>query len=146
MLKGISPLLSPELLKTIAEMGHGDEIVLADANFPAASHAQRLVRADGHGVAPLLEGILALFPLDTFVESPAYVMQPVDESAGEPPVWFDYRQVIEAAEGRAIPLQPIERFAFYDRAREAYAIVATGETALYGNLIVKKGVISGNSN
>lgn len=141
MLKGLSPLLSPELLKMLAEMGHGDEIVLADANFPAASHARRLVRADGHSVAALLKEILALFPLDTFVESPAFVMQPVDESAGEPPVWVDYRQVIETAEGRAIPLQPIERFAFYDRAREAYAIVATGETALYGNLIMKKGVI-----
>ena len=142
MLKGISPLLCPQLLKTLAEMGHGDELVLADANFTAASHAQRLVRADGHSVAELLAGILALFPLDTFVESPAFVMQPVDETSGEPPVWFDYCQVMEAAEGRAIPLQPLERFAFYDRAREAYAIVATGETALYGNLILKKGVIA----
>lgn len=141
MLKNVSPLLSPELLKTLAEMGHGDEIVLADSNFPAASHAARLVRADGHTIRQLLAAILQLFPLDTFVASPAFVMQPVDSGTPEPPVWSDYRQVMNAAENREISVEAIERFAFYDRSRVAYAVVATGETALYGNLILKKGVI-----
>ncbi|MBD3673958.1 MAG: L-fucose mutarotase [Planctomycetaceae bacterium] len=145
MLKNVSPLLSPELLKTLAEMGHGDEIVLADANFPAASHASRLVRADGHSIPVLLAAILELFPLDTFVESPALVMQPVDETAEEPPVWRTYRQAMDEAEGRQVGVEAIERFAFYQRARAAYAIVATGETALYGNLILKKGVIEPSS-
>ncbi|MDC0273778.1 MAG: L-fucose mutarotase [Planctomycetaceae bacterium] len=142
MLKNISPLLSPELLQTLAAMGHGDEIVLADSNFPAASHASRLVRADGHKIPELLAAILQLFPLDTFVDNPAAVMQPVDDSASEPAVWSDYRRVMDAAEQREISLSLVERYQFYDRARTAYAIVATGETALYGNLILKKGVIT----
>jgi len=145
MLKNISPLLSPELLKILAEMGHGDEIVLADANFPSASHAQRLIRADGHSIPSLLSAILALFPLDTFVESPAFVMQPVDGSGVEPPVWSEYRHTIARGADREIELSQVERFAFYTRARSAYAIVATGELALYGNLILKKGVISPDS-
>lgn len=141
MLKNISSLLSPDLLKILAEMGHGDEIVLADSNFPAASHAAFLVRADGHSVPDLLTAILKLFPLDTFVESPAAVMEPVDEVASEPAVWSDYRDIMNAAEGREILLSRVERYQFYDRAKTAYAIVATGETAIYGNLILKKGVI-----
>jgi len=141
MLKNISSLLSPDLLKILAEMGHGDEIVLADSNFPAASHAACLVRADGHSVPDLLTAILKLFPLDTFVESPAAVMEPVDEVASEPAVWSDYRDIMNAAEGREILLSRVERYQFYDRAKTAYAIVATGETAIYGNLILKKGVI-----
>jgi L-fucose mutarotase len=141
MLKNISSLLSPDLLKILAEMGHGDEIVLADSNFPAASHAACLVRADGHSVPDLLTAILKLFPLDTFVESPAAVMEPVDEVASEPAVWSDYRNIMNAAEGREILLSRVERYQFYDRAKTAYAIVATGETAIYGNLILKKGVI-----
>jgi L-fucose mutarotase len=142
MLKNISPLLSPELLQVLAAMGHGDEIVLADSNFPAASHAARLVRADGHKIPELLAAILQLFPLDTFVDSPAAVMQPVDDAASEPAVWSEYRRVMDAAEHREISLSLVERYQFYDRASTAYAIVATGETALYGNLILKKGVIS----
>ena len=141
MLKNISSLLSPDLLKILAEMGHGDEIVLADSNFPAASHAACLVRADGHSVPDLLTAILKLFPLDTFVESPAAVMEPVDEVASEPAVWSDYRDIMNAAEGRELLLSRVERYQFYDRAKTAYAIVATGETAIYGNLILKKGVI-----
>lgn len=141
MLKNISPLISPELLKILAEMGHGDEIVLADSNFPSASHTNRLVRADGHHITPLLAAILDLFPLDTFVECPAFVMQTVDPEAPTPPVWPEYRQVMNEAERREIKIEAIERFSFYERARSAYAIVATGETALYGNLILKKGVI-----
>lgn len=145
MLKNVSPLISPELLKILAEMGHGDEIVLADANFPAASHSSRLVRADGHSIPVLLAAILELFPLDTFVASPAFVMQPVDEMGEEPSVWRTYRQTMDEAEGRQVGVEAIERFAFYQRAKAAYAIVATGESALYGNLILKKGVIEDSS-
>jgi L-fucose mutarotase len=141
MLKGIPDVLSPELMLVLMQMGHGDELVLADGNFPAASHARRLVRADGHGVPKLLEAILKFLPLDTFVEAPAAVMQPVD-SAIEPPIWQDFRDLLNAAEGRPVRMELVERFAFYERAKSAYAIIATGETAIYANLILKKGVVS----
>ena len=141
MLKGVPRLLSPELMHVLMKMGHGDELVLADGNFPADSNAQRLVRADGHGVVEILEAVLKFLPLDTFVEFPATVMQPVDPKTPEPPIWTDFRRAIAMGEGRSIPLQPIERFAFYERTRQAYAIVATSDTALYANLILKKGVV-----
>ncbi len=139
MLKNISPILSPELLKTLMEMGHGDELVIGDGNFPAASHAQRLIRADGHGVPELLDAILKLFPLDTYVDCPAAVMDNGD-SANPPAIWATYKQVIESNEGDKAIAQ-VERFAFYERAKEAYAVVATGETAIYANIILKKGVV-----
>ncbi|HSG70864.1 MAG TPA: RbsD/FucU domain-containing protein [Planctomycetaceae bacterium] len=142
MLKNVPSILSPELLYAIAAMGHGDEIVLADGNFPAESHAQRCIRADGHSVPAVLEAILKFLPLDTFVESPAFVMQPVEDEPVEPPVWSDFQTILDAAEGRPVSIERIERFAFYDRARNAFAVVATGETALYGNLILKKGVVA----
>ena len=142
MLKGVPEILSPALMAWLMEMGHGDELVLADGHFPAASHAQRLVRADGHGVPALLEAILKFLPLDNFVESPAAVMKPVDDPAGEPPIWQDFRDLMESAEGRPIRLELVERFAFYERARNAFAIVATGETAIYANLILKKGIVA----
>lgn len=141
MLKGISPLLSPELLSVLARMGHGDDIVIADGNFPAESVGQRVVRADGHGVVALLHALLPLFPIDTFVDGPAIVMQPVDPHTPEPPIWTNFRAALQRAEGRAIPLVPIERQAFYDRAKQAFAVVATGETAVYANLMLKKGVV-----
>lgn len=139
MLKNISPILSPELLKTLMEMGHGDEIVLGDGNFPSASHAQRLIRADGHGVPELLDAILKLFPLDTYVDFPAAVM---DNGDGEnlPTIWATYKQIIKNNEGDKA-IEQVERFAFYERAKEAYAVVATGETAIYANIILKKGVV-----
>lgn len=140
MLKGIPTIVSPELLYVMAKMGHGDELVLADGNFPADSHAQRIVRADGHGVPALLEAILRYFPLDTFA-SPAGVMQPVDAQATEPVIWKEFRRLLTAAENRPIELERIERFEFYERARRAYAVIATGETAVYANLILKKGVV-----
>lgn len=139
MLKNISPILSPELLKILMEMGHGDELVIGDGNFPAASHAQRLIRADGHGVPELLDAILKLFPLDTYVDCPAAVMDNGD-SANPPAIWATYKQVIESNEGDKAIAQ-VERFAFYERAKEAYAVVATGETAIYANIILKKGVV-----
>jgi L-fucose mutarotase len=141
MLKGISKLISPELLKILMEMGHADEIVIADGNFPAASHAQRLVRADGHGIPELLDAILQLFPLDPYVDKPVSLMQVVPGDTVETPIWVTYGEIIEARTGFSAPFEEVERFAFYERAKKAYAIVATGEGALYANLILKKGVI-----
>jgi len=141
VLKRIPPILSPDLLAILARMGHGDDIVIADGNFPAEGVAQRLVRADGHGVVPLLQAVLQLFPIDTFVKDPVIVMQPVDPHSPEPPIWSQFRAALEHAEGRPIPLKPIERHEFYARARQAFAVVATGETAVYANLMLKKGVV-----
>ncbi|MFC4301917.1 L-fucose mutarotase [Cohnella boryungensis] len=142
MLKGISSLISPELLKILMEMGHSDEIVLADGNFPGASHAQRLIRADGHGIPELLDAILKLFPLDQYVDKPVALMQVMPGDTVETPIWSAYGEIIEARTGLQAPFEEVERFAFYERAKKAYAIVATGEGALYANVILKKGVIS----
>ncbi|MBR4727443.1 MAG: fucose isomerase [Clostridia bacterium] len=139
MLKGISPILSPELLKILMEMGHGDEIVIGDGNFPAASIAQRLVRLDGHGVNEILDAILQLMPLDTYVEAPVALMDNGDPAA-PPPIWADYQATVFAA-GDDRPFELMERFAFYERAKKAYAVIATGETAIYANVILKKGVV-----
>lgn len=141
MLKGVPVSLSPELMYLLMKMGHGDEIVLGDGNFPADSNAQRIVRADGLDVPAILNGILKFFPIDTFVADVACVMKPVDPGAPEPPIWSIFRNSLQQAEGRSIPLTLVERNAFYDRARKAYAIVATSESALYANLILKKGVV-----
>jgi L-fucose mutarotase len=141
MLKGIPPVISPELMSVLMKMGHGDEIVLADGHFPSDSHALRIVRADGHGVLELLEAVLKFFPLDSFVEKPAAVMQPVHTEHQEPPIWKNFRRLLESGEGRNVELEEVKRFAFYERARSAYAIVATSETAVYANLILKKGIV-----
>ncbi|WP_145319121.1 RbsD/FucU family protein [Paenibacillus xylanexedens] len=141
MLKNIPTIIPPELLKIMSEMGHGDELVLADGNFPAASHAKRLVRCDALGVVELLEAILQLFPLDTYAERPAAVMQVVKGDPVIPIVWEEYRRLIEEYEGITDALDHEERFEFYERASRAYVIVATGERAQYANLILKKGVI-----
>lgn len=143
MLKGVPSILSPELLKVIMEMGHGDEIVIADGNFPAVTCAQRLLRADGHGVVPVLEAILKLFPLDIFVEKPAGLMQVVPGDPTKPTIWEDYRKVIKASGEKFTDFEFVERFAFYERAKKAFAVVATSEGALYANIILKKGVIKG---
>lgn len=142
MLKGIPPIISPDLMHTLMKMGHGDDLVLADGNFPADSHAQRIIRLDGHGVPEVLDAILQFFPLDTFVDQPAGLMNPVDEQAAEPPIWETYRQLIRQHDSRNFALEKIERFEFYERAKQAYAIIATSETALYANLILKKGVVT----
>lgn len=142
MLIGIPKLISPELLKVLSEMGHSDEIVLADGNFPAASHAQRLIRADGHQVPELLDAILQLFPLDQYVSKPAALMGVVPGDTVQTPIWDNYRAIIEERTGLAEPFEQVERFAFYERAKKAYAIIATSESALYANLILKKGVIA----
>lgn len=139
MLKGIPSIISPELLKVLMEMGHGDEIVLADGNFPGASHANILIRCDGHGVPEILEAILKLFPLDTY-QKPAYVMEVVKGDNVETPIWNKYRELIKPYSNEG--LEEIERFEFYERAKKAYAVVMTSEKALYANLLLKKGVVS----
>ncbi len=139
MLKGISPIISPELLKILCEMGHGDEIVIGDGNFPAAANAKRLVRLDGHGVPEILDAVLKLIPLDSYVESPALLMA-TGEGEATPEIWATYEDIINKNNGET-KISAIERFAFYERARSAYAVIATGETAIYANIILKKGVI-----
>ena len=140
MLKGISPIVSPELIKILMEMGHGDEIVIGDGNFPAASVAKRLVRLDGHGVNEVLDAVLPLFPLDTYVEAPVSLMQVMPGDDVVPVIWDEYRKTVDKYEpGRQFGY--IERFAFYECAKNAYAVVATGEGALYANVILKKGVV-----
>lgn len=141
MLKGIPKEISPDLMYALMNMGHGDEIVIADGNFPAASNANLLVRADGHDVCTILKGVMKFFPLDTFVDDNALVMAVVDLKAPEPPIWNDFRRILDQAEGKEVKLTPIERFAFYERSRKAYCVVATSEKALYANLILKKGVV-----
>jgi L-fucose mutarotase len=142
MLKGIPNILPPELLKILMEMGHGDEIVIADGNFPAASHAQRLIRCDGLGALQLLDAILQLFPLDTFVKQPVTLMSVVPGDDYSPDIWPTYKKIIQKHEPRFAGFELMERFAFYERAKKAYAIVATGEMARYANLILKKGLLS----
>lgn len=140
MLKGVPANVSPELLKVLSEMGHGDEIVIADGNFPAASLARRLVRADGLGVPELLESVLGLLPLDTYVESPLALMATV-EGDEEPGIWKTYEDIIGRTQADHPTVSYMERQEFYDRAGRAYAVVATGEQAVYANIIVKKGVV-----
>ena len=140
MLKNVPSVLSPELLKIMMEMGHGDEIVIGDGNFPAASNAQRLVRLDGHGVCEILDAMLRFFPLDTYVEAPVGLMAVTPGDPIVPVIWDDYKKIIMEREGDH-KIEMIERFEFYERAKKAYAIVATGETALYANIILKKGVV-----
>lgn len=142
MLKGISPVLSPDLLKILMEMGHGDEIVIGDGNFPGASHARNLVRLDGHGVPAVLEAILPLFPLDAYVPAPAAVMQVTPGDDAKTPIWDVYQQLCDKYEGRPVQIEQVERFAFYERAKKAHCIVMTGETAIYANIILKKGVVA----
>jgi L-fucose mutarotase len=141
MLKNIPPILSPELLRILMEMGHGDEIVLADGNFPAASVARRLVRCDGHGVPGVLEAILRFFPLDQYVDQPVALMAVVPGDSTKPTIWKKYRTIIAESGERFSDFEFVERFAFYERAEKAYAVVATSESALYANVILKKGVI-----
>ncbi len=142
MLKGISPVISPDLLKLLMEMGHGDELVIGDGNFPGASLAKNLIRLDGHGVPEILEAILKLFPLDPYVEAPVALMQVVPGDKVETPIWETYHRLCDASEGRSVSFEHVERFAFYERAKKAYCVVMTGETALYANIILKKGVVT----
>ena len=142
MLKGIPSILTPELLKILMEMGHGDTIVIGDGNFPAASIAKnsQLVRLYGHGVPEVLDAILQLFPLDPYVEAPVSLMEVVPGDPVETPIWDEYAKIVEKHEP-GTKIGHIERFQFYEVAKKAYAIVATGEGALYANIILQKGVV-----
>lgn len=144
MLKGIPKIISPELLKVLCEMGHSDTIVIADGNFPAESMGKnaKVIRCDGHGGAELLDAILQLFPLDTYVKKPVSLMEVVQGDNVETPIWDEYKNIIAKYDDRgADTVANIERFAFYEEAKKAYAIIATGESALYANVILQKGVI-----
>ncbi len=141
MLIGIAPCVSPELLSVLHRMGHGDEIVLADAFFPGDAFNQRVVRADGIRIPELLDGILALMNLDSYVAAPLVMMRPVEGDELDLSVEAAYRVPVDRRWPGTPPVERMERFAFYERARKAFAVVMTGETAKYGNIILKKGVI-----
>ncbi len=139
MLKGIPKILSPELVKILMEMGHGDEIVLGDGNFPGQGLNQRCVRCDGHGTSEILEAVLKLLPLDTY-QKPVYLMQKTPGDTVETPIWDKYAEIIKPYTDEK--MVEIERFEFYERAKKAYAVVMTGEEALYANIILKKAVVT----
>ena len=142
MLKGISKILSPELLKILCEMGHGDEIVIADANFPSHTLGKRVIRADGISGTDMLDAVLSVFPLDTYSDPNLILMQLMDCDVGKvnPEIWEEYKKIANAND-KNVKIQNIDRFDFYDKAKEAYAVIATGEKAIYANVILKKGVI-----
>lgn len=142
MLKGIPSILSPELLKILMEMGHGDTLVIGDGNFPAANIAKNaiLVRLDGHGVPEVLDAILQFYPLDPYVEAPVSLMEVVPGDPVETPIWDEYAKIVEKYEP-GTKIGHIERFAFYEEAKKAYVVIATSEAALYANIILQKGVV-----
>ena len=143
MLKNIPSVLTPELLKILMEMGHGDEIVIADGNFPGASIARNLIRCDGHGVPVILDAVMQLLPLDQYVEQPVALMQVVPGDNVVPTIWDEYKDIINKydPDGMKNGFDMVERFAFYERAKKAYAVVMTGESDIYANIILKKGVL-----
>lgn len=146
MLKGIPKILSPELLKVLCEMGHSDRIVIADGNFPSESMGKDaiVIRCDGHGVPEILDAILQVFPLDTYVENPVNLMQLMPDDVGkvETPIWDTYKEIVKKHDDRGeAAIGNIERFTFYDEAKTAYAIIATGESAIYANVMLQKGVV-----
>lgn len=144
MLKGISPLISPALLKALCEMGHGDELVIADGNFPSESMGRNavVIRADGHGAAEILDAVMQLIPLDAYVEKPAALMEVVPgDTCPTPAIWGKYWKILEKYEPEHCDVEMMERFAFYERAKHAYLIIATGETVIYANVLLKKGVV-----
>lgn len=139
MLKGIPNILTPELLKILMEMGHGDELVIADGNFPSERIGQRVVRLDGHNVPEIMEAILKLFPLDTYAV-PVALMAKLPGDNVETPIWETYKELVKDHTEQDVEF--VERFAFYERAEKAYAVIATSEKALYANVILKKGVVT----
>ncbi|WP_298848984.1 RbsD/FucU domain-containing protein [uncultured Ruegeria sp.] len=142
MLRNLDPLLSPEMLYTLRAMGHGDEIVIADANFPGSSFGPDCIRADGSSASELLSAVLSVMPMDTFVPDPALTMQVVGDPAAIPEAVADFQGIIDAEADNPAQIQGLDRFTFYQRAATAFAIIQTGERRLYGNIILKKGVIA----
>lgn len=140
MLRGIPEILNPELLKVLMAMGHGDEILIADGNFPANSHNDCVIRCDGHSVEELLKAILSLMPLDTYVPAPVALMAVVDGDDYIPVIWESFKNVINEHE-EGVSFEMVERMAFYERSKKASCIVATSDKALYANIILKKGVL-----
>jgi len=141
MLKNLDPLLTPDLLQVLRAMGHGDEIVIVDANFPAESSGPQVVRLDGVDATRVLDAVLSVMPLDDFVDEACWRMQVVGAPDEEQHVFQEFRDVIARREGPKFALASLERFAFYARAEQCFAVVATGERRLYGNIILKKGVV-----
>jgi L-fucose mutarotase len=141
MLKHIPKIISPDLMKILLEMGHSDAIVIADGNFPASTCAKRLIRCDGHGVAEVLSAILKFFPLDSYSEHSVFLMQVVPGDTIKPTIWEEYKSIVEKLEPIGSEFEFVERFEFYERAKNAYAVIATSEAALYANIILKKGVV-----
>ncbi|QMU57418.1 MAG: ribose ABC transporter [Boseongicola sp.] len=141
MLRNIDPILSPDLLHALAAMGHGDEIVIADANYPAESAPPICIRADGSDASAILRAVLSIMPLDSFVDDPATTMQVVGDPDAVPDAVKDFQKVIDETADNPAQIVSLERFHFYDRAATAFAVVQTGERRLYGNIILKKGVI-----
>ena len=146
MLKGIPKILPPELLKVLCEMGHSDRLVIADGNFPSESMGKnaKVIRMDGHGVPEILDAVLSVFPLDSYVESPAVLMELMDCDKGKiaTPIWDEYKKIISKHDDRGEKaVSNIDRFRFYDEARECYCIIATGESAVYANIMLQKGVV-----
>ena len=144
MLEGIPKILSPELLKVLCEMGHSDRLVISDGNFPAESMGKNaiVVRCDGHGVPEILDAILQVFPLDSYVEKPMNLMEVMPGDDVETPIWDTYKEIVKKYEPRGeAAIGQIERFQFYEESKTAYAIIATGETALYANVMLQKGVV-----
>lgn len=142
MLKGIDPLLNADLLHALAGMGHGDEIVIADANFPAASVARRLIRLDGVDAPAALRAVLTVLPLDDFVDTPATAMAVVGDAQRVPEAVRAFQPLLDDAMGRPVAIKRLDRFTFYERARAAFAVIATGDTRKYANIILTKGVIA----
>jgi len=143
MLKGIPPILSPELLKVLCEMGHTDEITIGDGNFPGHTYGKKVIRLDGHGVPEVLDAILQLFPLDTYVDKPVTLMKVVDGDPVETPIWDTYKKIVAKYDSRGADcFEEIDKWEFYNRVKEkSCAVIMTGETALYANIILKKGVV-----
>ncbi len=142
MLKGIPEIISPELLKALAEMGHGDEICIADGNFPGHTFGKKVIRLDGHGVPEILKAVLKLIPLDSYVEKPVLIMEKVPGDTVETPIWDEYKSIVSTEDKRGAEcFGQLERFEFYERVKQSSLVVMTGERALYANIILKKGVV-----
>ena len=142
MLKGIPKILPPELMKILMEMGHGDELLLCDGNYPKLGSPERCVRMDGHGIPEILDAILRYFPLDTYVEHPTVLMAVVPGDPYKPEIWETYREIGAKYEEKGLREEAVEKADFYPRGAKCYACIATGETALYANIILKKGVVA----
>lgn len=144
MLKGIPAILSPQLLKVLCEMGHSDTLVIADGNFPSESMGRDgiVIRMDGHSAPEVLEAVLELFPLDSYVSQPVSLMEVMSGDTAETPIWDTYEEIVKRRSGlESGAINHIERFAFYEEAKKAYAVIATGEKALYANILLQKGVV-----